>query len=203
MDEKRKRFMTRMDELGLRNTDVDKKARLPSGATRDYLGRPERPGNEPSIERAMRFAEAVNWTLEQFYHSVDRIQLKLRLDGVSRGQDMWSSLEHERPELIPLDIPTKGLVTIRISRDGEVPQLGFRSGDTIVGNKFEGPNFGNLVRTECIICTEDGQRLMGVLHPGTKKGFYSVQPFNPLHEPQNDLKILWVAPIAMIIRGGN
>jgi hypothetical protein len=203
MDEKRKRYVERMEELDLRASDIERRGGLKPGSVRDYLGRPDRPGNEPSIEKAVRLAKAVNWTLEQFYHNVNKIELKLRIDGVTKGQGMWSSVDRDRPEEIPLEIPTKGLVAIKVSREGEAPHLGFRAGDTIVGNKFEGPNFGNLVRTECVICTDDGQRLLGVLHPGTKKGRYNVQPLNPMVEAIHDVALAWVAPITLIVRNSH
>jgi hypothetical protein len=202
MDEKRKRFVARMVELERSASEVERIGHLKSGAVRDYLGRKDgRPGNEPSIERAVALANGVDWTLEQFFHKVDKIQLKLRLDGVTKGQGMWSSIERGKPEVIPLTIPTEGLVAIKISHEGEVPQLGFRAGDTIIGNKSLGPNFGNLISTECMICTEDDRKLLGVLHPGSKKTLFNVQPLNPLLPPITDVKIAWVAPITLIIRG--
>lgn len=201
MDAKRKRYIERMEELRLRASDVEKRGGLKPGSLRDYLGRPDRPGNEPSIEKAMRLATAIGWTLEQFYHKVNKIELKLRINGVAKGQGMWSSVDSDRPEEIPLEIPTEGLVAIKISHEGEAPHLGFRAGDTIIGNKFEGPNFGNLLRTECVIYTKDGQQLLGVLHAGSKKGRFNVQPLNPMIEPVNEVELDWVAPITLIVRG--
>jgi hypothetical protein len=203
MDEKRKRFKARMDELNLKNSQIDKRAGLPDGATRDYLGRTDRPGNEPSIERAMRFADAVGWTLEQFYKKVDRIRIRFSVDGVLRGAGMWSAFTNEQPETIILDVPTDGLVTIKVSPGAEVPESGLRAGDTIIASRHDGPNFGNLVRLDCIIKTRDGQELFGILHPGSQRGKYNVQPLNPRLEPVTDVQIEWAAPITMILKARN
>lgn len=203
MDDKRKRFVARMAELGYSRARVDREAGLPQGATRDFLGDATHDPQEPSVDRAAKFAHAVGWTLQQFSHGSNKIGLRLRVNGVSRGRGMWSSIADRHSKIVPIDLPVEDIVSIEISAESEAPQLGFRAGDIIVGSKTSSHGLGNVVHSECIICAVDGRQLLGVLHPGSKRGRYNVQPFNPRDEPITDLEIEWAAPIHLIVRGRN
>lgn len=190
-----------MAELKMGDTSVDDAAKLKRGSTRDFLGHSGHKATEPGLSRAARFADAVGWTLTQFYHGSDKLRLRLHVAGETKGEGMWASYAGQRPKIRSYDLPTEGLVSIEISKEFEVPQMGLRAGDVVVGNKVEGRGIGNYVRTECIIEAVDGSRYLGVLHAGTKKGRFSVQPLDSTKAPITDIEVAWAAPISMVLRG--
>ena len=67
------------------------------------------------------------------------------------------------------------------------------------------PSFGrhidNLVGTECIVETYDGERLFKVLAKGNARGRYTLKSFDPSQDDMDDVRIKWAAPVQMILRG--
>lgn len=191
------RFQARMDEKRLKPADIDRLAGFKPGSTREYIKR----GQTPSVDRAASLAAAVGWTLQQFFDGVQTIRLNLHIDGVTRGQGMWQSISGSRAEVLPIELYTESLVSIKISDDNSAPSAGLRRGDIVVGSKSFGRGIGNLIHTECIICTTDERNLLGVLHQGSKVGLYDVILLQPRAEPIRDVKIEWADPIQLIVRG--
>lgn len=78
---------------------------------------------------------------------------------------------------------------------------GYRRGDVVCGERSFGSNIDNLVGSDCIVETADGQKLFKVLARGSVHGRYTLKSFDPKKEDIPDVKIKWAAPIQMIFRG--
>lgn len=74
-------------------------------------------------------------------------------------------------------------------------------GDVVCGERSFGSNIDNLVGSDCIIETADGQRLFKVLAKGSVRGRYTLKSFDPKNDDISDVKVKWAAPVQMIIRG--
>lgn len=199
MDEVRKRLISRMKELGMSRAELDRKAGLPSGAIRDFLDRDQ----TPAVDRMARIATAIGYTLGQLYDGLATIRVNLRIDGVTKGDGMWAQVAERHARIIPLTFVSEDTVSVEISEDDEAPGFGYRRGDVVSGQRTSGTGLSNHVGLECIIQTEDGRRLLGVLVAGSKAHLYNVRPLNIRNPEWRDLRIEWAAPIRVILRGSN
>lgn len=156
-------------------------------------------GVTPSIDNLAKIADVLGVSLATLYFGEERVQVNLRITGIAGKGEMWTTLDERQANIVPLEFFDKDLVNILIADDSYEPK--FHKGDVVLGPRQEGVNLDNIIGTDCIAETEDGQRYLRAIIRGTKAGRYTLRADNPKDEDIRDVSLAWVAPVRMILRG--
>lgn len=111
---------------------------------------------------------------------------------------MWSEYAPNEALSIPLRLFEENTVSVSIGTNEFEPR--FHRGDIVVGAKHFGEHLDNLIGTECIVQTTDGQRLIRYLARGATAGRFNLRSFDPRQDDIANVRIAWAAPIGLIIR---
>lgn len=90
-------------------------------------------------------------------------------------------------------------VILVIRGDSDFPV--YRDGERVRGSRKHGRDINSCVGLDCIIQLADGTLTLKKLLAGSKKGTFTLVPYNAAYEPQQDVKIEWCAPVRRIYRG--
>lgn len=191
----RDRLQQRIDALGLTRLDVSRRAGVGPTAIRDIVDR----GQTPSVENLAKIARAVGMTLTELYEGDKRVDILLRVNGVTTGQSMWAELHGRHQKVVPLTVFDDDTVGVEVSTDNLLPS--YRRGDILCGPRSSGAAASNLAGLDCIIQTSDGERYIGILTLGQKPGQMDIRSFDPRQDGRRNAPIEWVAPIRLILRG--
>ena len=192
----RDRLRKRIEELGLTDIEVARRAGVADSTVRDWL---ERVKNAPRIDLVAKVAQAVGLSVSELYEGTARATVLLKVNGLLQARGMWSTISKSHQSVVPLTFLNDELITIDVATDDLVPH--YRRGDAICGPKVTGPNYHNLVSLDCIVELSDGRRLVGILMSGAEPGTYTIRPFDVRAEEVRNVTPAWVAPIRMILRG--
>lgn len=88
-------------------------------------------------------------------------------------------------------------VAIEVRGDSMTPV--YRNGDLLVAAK-KVDRLEGAVGCDCIVMTEDNERLIKFLVKGTTRGRYDLRSYNPANEDLKNVRISWAAPITWIKR---
>lgn len=192
----RERLRNRIEELGLSDIEVARRAGVADSTVRDWL---QRVKNAPRIDLIAKVARAVGLSVSELYEGTARASVVLRVDGILRARGMWASISKAHQAVVPLTFLDEELVTLDIETTDLEPH--YRRGDAISGPRVPGPNLHNLVSLDCIVELTDGRKIVGILMTGTEPGTYTIRPFDVRAEEVRNVTPAWVAPIRMILRG--
>jgi len=192
----RDRLKKRIEELGLTDIEVARRAGVADSTVRDWL---QRVKNAPRIDLVAKVAKAVGLSVSELYEGANRASVLLRVDGILRARGMWASVSKSHQSVVPLTFLDDELVTLDIETNDLEPH--YRRGDAICGPKIIGPNVHNFVSMDCIVELSDGRKTVGILMAGTEAGTFTIRPFDVRAEEVRNVCLSWIAPIRMIIRG--
>ena len=191
------RMIQRMAELNLKPADVNRLANIGETGVHDMLKRSGSKG--PSIERAIAVARVLQIDLSSLFEGSNAYSLGLTLTGAAREGGMWTEIAVGGKTSVPLELFNEDVVKILITDNSLAPC--YRSGDVLVGKKFDGNYVHNLLGKECIIRSTDSGQFIGILSAGKTRGKYTVSPIGdtPLQKSTN-ITVEWAAPIQVIVR---
>jgi transcriptional regulator with XRE-family HTH domain len=196
MSEWRDRLINRMEELGLTQAEVCRRAGVKSTMLTDILKR----GQTPSVANLFKIANAVNLSLSELYEGVVRSSAyNVRVTGILEGATVLDAARSGKDTEISVSLPRDNLETIRIRSDLLEP-AGYRRGDTVMGIRVDAQRAGNLIGKDCIVELADGHRLIAQLAKSAHVNRYNLRFFHRSQPDMEDVEIAWVAPISMILR---
>jgi len=185
----------RQRELGLSDADIERLCGFKPGTYREWLKR----GRTPSVDKASSLAKGLGYTLNELFEG-EEIRLNLIVLGLTKGNAMWAEVASKHAKVVPLTLASENLISIEISKQDAAPQLGYREGDIISGEKIPFTRAGNLIGREVIAQAKDGRKLVGVLMAGGKRDTANIRPFDMRAEELKDVALEWVAPIQFVIK---
>lgn len=193
----RARILERIEEQGTNMEAVS----LDAGFNKSYVYSILKGGSSPTIEKLIGVLKHINWTLEDLFGEGAPGGLKLVIQHRILSNEMWADRGTDgTPRELPLSFLSQDLVSLEVETN-EYRSAGYRRGDVVSGAPSFGRHIDNLVGTECIVETYDGERLFKVLAKGTARGRYTLKSFDPSQDDMDDVRIKWAAPVQMILRG--
>lgn len=193
----KKRLKVRIDELGLSDKEVCERAGVSAAFLGNiWAGKTKQPG----VDNLIAVCRVVGWRLYNLFDEGSPDGLRLIVQHRIQDNEMWATRGGEKPIDFPLTFLSQDLVTLNVETN-DYGTSGYRRGDVVCGERSFGSNIDNLVGSDCIVETADGQKLFKVLARGSVHGRYTLKSFDPKKEDIPDVKIKWAAPIQMIFRG--
>lgn len=183
------------DAKGISDADIVRATKLnPS-----YMNKVMRKGVTPSVTNLAKIAHAVGLTLGELYEGDTTSKPIIQIMGQYVGSDRWVSVDSRSAKHITLNILGEDVVAVEIATDDWAPRYG--RGDIVCGHKSSQSNVHNLIGRDCIIETQDGDRLIKYIIKGSRKNRYHVRSLMPAKGELEDLAIKWAAPITLVLRG--
>lgn len=190
----RKRLQKLIDESeGLTMKSLSLRAGLGPGAVHDVLKR----GMTPSVENFIAIAEAAGVEPGWLLRGDDRFAIQIPLVGRVTGET-WEETE-AKLGAVPFDLEEPGAIGFEV-QDGSMAPV-YRPGDLLVCHRKAGKYVENLIGTDCVVRTVNGDGYVKILQRGSRIGRYNLRSYNPLFKDIEDVVIEWAAPIAWIKRG--
>lgn len=190
----RKRLQTLIEETdGLTMKTLSVRAGLSPGAIHDVLKR----GQTPSVENFIAIAEAAGVEPGWLLRGDDRFAVKIPLVGVVSGE-AWTETEHKLGS-VPFDLDEPGAIGFEVQDSSMAPV--YRQGDLLICHRKAGRYVENLIGTDCVVRTINGDGYVKILQRGSRTGRFNLRSYNPVFKDIADVAIEWAAPIAWIKRG--
>jgi len=190
----RQRLYDRMSVIGINDAELCRLAGVNASTMRDV-----RAGRVPRVDRAMKIAAAVGYSLGELYEGTDRDVRSLIVVGSTGAGEVFS----EQAGLVrhlEVDLMQPNTVFIDVTGDDLLPS--FRRGDVIGGVRFSGSHLDNLIGLECLLAEHAGPgRWVKVLARGSKPGRFNLRSIKPGLPDVENIKLDWAAPIKWVIRG--
>lgn len=190
------RLIERMESLGLNEAEVIRRAQL-SGSW--FTDRNRGKAQQPKIDTIMKLAAAVHWPVSELLGEGAPDGLRLTVQHRIKANEMWAEKADGRPRELPLSFLSQTLVTLEVETN-DYRSSGYRRGDVVSGAPSY-RHFDNHIGSDCIVETDAGEKLFKVLAKGSMRGRYTLKSFDPSQDDIRDIKIKWVAPVQIILRG--
>lgn len=196
MSDWRDRLIKRMEELGLSQAAVCRRAGVKSTMLTDILKR----GQTPSVANLFKIARAVNFSLSELYEGVVPSSVyTVQVTGIYEGGAVLDAAQAGDNTDVSVSLPREHLESIRVNTD-RLELAGYRRGDVLMGVRVASDRASNLIGKDCIVETTDGYRTIARLAKGSRLGLYNLRFFHSRDQDREDVEIAWVAPISMILR---
>jgi transcriptional regulator with XRE-family HTH domain len=193
----KQRLKDRIAELGMTDKQVCKDADVSPAFLSDlWSGKTKQPG----VGHLIAVCRAVGWTLHNLFDDGSPEGLRLFIQHRILANEMWADNGTDGPKELPLSFLSQDLVSLEIETN-EYRSSGYRRGDVVAGARSFGQHIDNLVGSDCIVETDQGEKLFKVLGKGSVRGRYNLKSFDLSQEDVKDVKIKWAAPVQMILRG--
>lgn len=171
-------------------------AGLGETAVRDML---QKVAN-PRIDTLEAVAEQLGYTLVELLDGRERRTTSVPIIGCVSAGEGWTPFSGDGPiDEINIEMDGGPVIALLVRGESMVPV--YRDGDVLIGAKRATSNAHNLIGTDCIIETKDGQRYVKFLARGTQRGRFNLKSYNPAHSDLENVDIAWAAPITMVYRG--
>lgn len=196
MTDWRDRLKRLIDERGLNMRQLSEAAGLGETAVRDMLQKVA----SPRIDTVTAIAEQLGVTLAELLEGREAAIRKIPLIGYVSAGEGWFPFEGDGPiDEVELSVGGGEAVGLVVRGDSMVPA--YRDSDILIGTKRTSTGLHNLIGSDCIICTRDGERYVKFLQKSPMRGRYTLKSYNPTHADKINVEILWAAPIGLVIRG--
>ena len=196
MSDWRDRLIKRMEELGLSQAEVCRRAHVKSTMLTDILKR----GQTPSVANLFKIATVVNLSLSELYEGVVRsTDYSVRLTGTYEGGAVLDAAQAGETTNVLVSLPREHLESIRVNTD-RLDLAGYRRGDVLMGVRVAASHADNLAGKDCIVELADGRRLIAQLAKSNHVGRYNLRFFHRSQPDMENVEIAWVAPISLIVR---
>lgn len=190
----RQRLADEMAKAGISPAELTRIAGVGPTMVHDILKR----GVVPSIANLSKLASALGLRLIDLLSEGNKIPDRLKATGVLSGGDMWTDVLASPAQDVSLDFFQSDLIAVEIQTNDLQPT--YRVGDVVAGPKSVGAHLDNLIGRDCIICTADSLRYIRTLHRGSLPRMFTLRPIDRSQSDIANARILWAAPIRMIIR---
>lgn len=192
----KQRLDERIKELGLTEAEVLRRAGLNRAF---FTNLSQGKSNQPRVDYLIAIANAVGWSLYNLFDDGTPGGLRLIIQYRIQANEMWAENRAPKPKELPLTFLSQDLVSLEIETN-DYRSSGYRRGDVVSGARSFGQHIDNFIGCDCIVETQDGERLFKVLAKGSVRGRYTLKSFDPKNEDMRDVRIKWAAPVRMIIR---
>ena len=155
------------------------------------------------VQRKYReaIATVAGLTVPEFFHSAEKPRLIRIVGQLAAGArltltdqpDPGGAVEHTK-----LSLGDGDQVAIRIEDDALAPA--YRKGDVVICRKLAKARIPDAIGRDCVVKTADGRGFIKVLKKGSRRGIYTLRPFNASDEDIEDVELDWAAPIIWIRR---
>jgi transcriptional regulator with XRE-family HTH domain len=163
----------------------------PEPTTPQTIGRLEKGVRTVSIDWLAKIAEVLDC------HVADLIETPTSLDIPLVGAAMPDGHVHVGADTrIEMRPPAHSPVAVRLSEAAGV----YRSGDTVICNRTDGPDLSSGLGRDCLVRTVSGETLFGRLTLGREDGTYTLAPLRPGATIRYDLRLEWAAAAVTLIR---
>lgn len=177
---------------GLEMKEASIAAGLGETGIRDMLKRTKNPG----VYTVLAVARMLGKSLSELVEGEDASRQLVPVVGYVAAGELWTPVD-DGVEYETLRVDGGEPIAVRVRGDSMAPV--YRHGDLLIGPKrMHEPE--RYVGHDCIVMTENGERMLKYLARGTLPRRFNLRSYNPANKDIENVRLAWVAPITWVRR---